>query len=446
MRNYVRIFFVFFIIISFSILLYYNQSLGGLAAGKAGYPLLTGDLELERAISQRITVIIYIFIMVTACIFYIVYEFYHLMYNDLADRMEMLDASRNDLQTTYDSVAMFLIEIDGDFMVTNINNAFSESIGKKKNSIIGKKLNLVLGFPANVYDMIISEIQKSFENNISRKAELENSGKIYEAFIFPLKAAKDRTKKVLLMINDVTISRAVERQMLQDNKMIAVGQLAAGIAHEIRNPLGIIRNYCYILKNSDQYDRAVFDKAITSIEKAVDKSGRIISNLLDFSRISNNKWETTNLKIFLESIISLEQNTLVTKKIKVMINCDDSIEAFTILESLEIILINLIINAVDVMPGGGSISINCTQNQNILQLQISDTGSGISEANIGNIFNPFFTTKDKTDGSGLGLYIVYNETEKLGGKVEVESQLGSGTVFTLTFPMQRSEENDSQAI
>jgi polar amino acid transport system substrate-binding protein len=129
-----------------------------------------------------------------------------------------------------------------------------------------------------------------------------------------------------------------------------------------------------------------------------------------------------------------------------MINCDDSIEAFTILESLEIILINLIINAVDVMPGGGSISINCTQNQNILQLQISDTGSGISEANIGNIFNPFFTTKDKTDGSGLGLYIVYNETEKLGGKVEVESQLGSGTVFTLTFPMQRSEENDSQAI
>jgi polar amino acid transport system substrate-binding protein len=446
MRNYVRIFFVFFIIISFSILLYYNQSLGGLAAGKAGYPLLTGDLELERAISQRITVIMYIFIMVTACIFYIVYEFYHLMYNDLADRMEMLDASRNDLQTTYDSVAMFLIEIDGDFMVTNINNAFSESIGKKKNSIIGKKLNLVLGFPANVYDMIISEIQKSFENNISRKAELENSGKIYEAFIFPLKAAKDRTKKVLLMINDVTISRAVERQMLQDNKMIAVGQLAAGIAHEIRNPLGIIRNYCYILKNSDQYDRAVFDKAITSIEKAVDKSGRIISNLLDFSRISNNKWETTNLKIFLESIISLEQNTLVTKKIKVMINCDDSIEAFTILESLEIILINLIINAVDVMPGGGSISINCTQNQNILQLQISDTGSGISEANIGNIFNPFFTTKDKTDGSGLGLYIVYNETEKLGGKVEVESQLGSGTVFTLTFPMQRSEENDSQAI
>ena len=446
MRSYVRVLFVIFIIISFTILIYYNQGLDRLDAGNAGFPLLSGDLELGKAISQRIAIIIYIFIMVTVCIFYIVYEFYRVMYNDLADRMEMLDASRNDLQTTYDSVAMFLIEIDSDFTVTNINNAFSESIGKKKNSIIGKKLNLVLDFPSNVHEILISEIQSAFENDINHKTELENSGKIYEAFIFPLKAAKDRTKKVLLMLNDVTNARAVERQMLQDNKMIAVGQLAAGVAHEIRNPLGIIRNYCYILKNSDQYDPAVFDKAITSIEKAVDKSGRIISNLLDFSRISNNKWEATNLKNFLKSIISLEQNVLVTKNIKVNINCDESIEAFTILESLEIILINLIINAVDVMPFGGSISIDCTQNQDILQILISDTGTGIPEANIGSIFNPFFTTKDKTDGSGLGLYIVYNETEKLGGKIEVESKLGVGTIFTLTFPMQRSEDNDSQTI
>ena len=446
MRNYVRVLFVIFIIISFSILIYYNQGLDRLAAGNTSYPLLSGDLELANAISQRIAIIIYIFIMVTVCIFYIVYEFYRVMYNDLADRMEMLDASRNDLQTTYDSMAMFLIEIDEDFTVTNINNAFSESIGKKKNSIIGKNLNQILDFPSNVDEILISEIQSAFENSINHKTEIENSGKIYEAFIFPLKAAKDRNKKVLLMLNDVTNARAVERQMLQDNKMIAVGQLAAGVAHEIRNPLGIIRNYCYILKNSDQYDRAVIDKAITSIEKAVDKSGRIISNLLDFSRISNNKWEATNLRSFLKSIISLEQNVLVTKNINVTINCDDSIEAFTIVESLEIILINLIINAMDVMPTGGSISIDCTQNQDILQILISDTGFGIPEANIGSIFNPFFTTKDETDGSGLGLYIVYNETEKLGGKIEVESKLGAGTVFTLTFPMQRSEDNDSQAI
>lgn len=446
MRKYIRIFFVLFIIISVSILIYYNQSLNSLTAGNSGYPLLSSDLELGKAISQRINIIIYIFVMVTVCIFYIVYEFYSVMYNDLADRMEMLDASRNDLQTTYDSVAMFFIEIDEDLTIININNAFSESIGKKKNTIIGKNLNLVLGFPENVFSILISEIQSTIENNLNHKTELENSGKIYEAFIFSLKASKDRSKKVLLMLNDVTISRAVERQMLQDNKMIAVGQLAAGVAHEIRNPLGIIRNYCYILKNSDQYDRAIIDKAILSIEKSVEKSGRIINNLLDFSRISNNKWESTNLNLFLKSIISLEQNILINKSINVSIKCNESLEIYTILESLEIIIINLIINAVDVMPLGGSIDINCYQNQEVLHIIVSDTGSGISEANIESIFNPFFTTKEKRDGSGLGLYIAYNETVKLGGKIEVESKLGVGTVFTLTFPIQRSEDNDNKAI
>ena len=446
MRKYIRIFFVLFIIISVSILIYYNQSLNSLTAGNAGYPLLSSDLELGKAISQRINIIIYIFVMVTVSIFYIVYEFYSAMYNDLADRMEMLNASKNDLQTTYDSVAMFLIEIDEDLTIININNAFSESIGKKKNTIIGKNLNLILGFPENIFNILISEIQNTIENSVNRKTELENGGKIYEAFIFPLKASKDRSKKVLLMLNDVTISRAVERQMLQDNKMIAVGQLAAGVAHEIRNPLGIIRNYCYILKNSDQYDRAIFDKAILSIEKSVEKSGRIINNLLDFSRISNNKWEITNLSSFLKSIISLEQNILVTKNINVTIKCSENLEIYTILESLEIIMINLIINAVDVMPLGGNIEIKCIKIQDILQIIVSDTGSGISEANIDSIFNPFFTTKEKRDGSGLGLYIAYNETVKLGGKIEVESKLGVGTVFTLAFPIQRSEDNDNKAI
>lgn len=446
MRKYIRVIFILFILISISILIYYNQNLNSLTAGNPGYPLLSGDPDLVHAISHRINMIIYIFVIVTVSIFYIVYEFYSVMYSDLADRMEMLNASRNDLQTTYDSLAMFLIEIDEDLTIININNAFSESISKKKNTIIGKKLNLVLGFSENVFHVLLSEIQSTLENNLNHKAEIENSGKIYEAFIFPLKASKDRSKKVLLMLNDVTISRAVERQMLQDNKMIAVGQLAAGVAHEIRNPLGIIRNYCYILKNSDQYDRAIIDKAIVSIEKSVEKSGRIINNLLDFSRISNNKWESANLNLFLKSIISLEQNIFVSKSISVNLNCSVDLEIYTILESLEIILINLLLNAVDVMPSGGSIDIECYQDNDILHIQVSDTGTGISEANIGSIFNPFFTTKDKRDGSGLGLYIAYNETVKLGGKIEVESKIGVGTMFTLTFPIQRSENYDFKAI
>ncbi len=445
MKNKVRIGFGIFIVMSFALLFLYNQNLEPIQSGDI-YKQSFLDIQVQKAISDRLVIIIYIFVMTAACIFYLVYESYRVIYSELADRMEMLDASINDLQTTYNSVEMYMIEIDSEFTILNANNALSSKLGKKKASIIGKKLNSVLDFNEKAISLLSGGIQNAFNLSTNQRVEIENQDKVFEAFISPLNDAKDRIKKVLLMLNDVTKARATERQMLQDNKMIAVGQLAAGVAHEIRNPLGIIRNYCYVLKNSSEYDRAVIEKAIASIEKAVDKSGRIIDNLLDFSRISNNKREWTNLKDFLKSIIYLEENVLARKNIIVSIICDEEIEIFTVPESLEIILINLIINAADAMPKGGEILISCHREQELLKIIFKDTGTGIEDIHIGSIFNPFFTTKEKRDGSGLGLYIVYSEIEKLEGKIEVESKLGLGTVFTLTFPMNRSEENDKQAV
>lgn len=445
MKRKIRIGFIFFVVLSLGILLLYNKNLETIQSGNT-YLQITIDQEIKKAITERTLVIIYIFVLVTGCLLYIIYESYRVIYSELADRMEMLDASINDLQTTYDSVEMFMIEIDPDLKIININTALSVNMGKKKSSIIGKKIKDVLSFNQKTMAELISGVQKTFEQRTYQRLEIENDGKIYEAFISPLNDAKDRVKKVLLMLNDVTNARAIERQMLQANKMIAVGQLAAGVAHEIRNPLGIIRNYCYILKNSSEYDRPVIEKAIVSIEKAVDKSSRIIDNLLDFSRISNNTREWTNVNSFFQSIILLEQNMLTTKNIKINLLCDDEFEIWTIPESLEIIMVNLIINAVDAMAAGGEITIRCINDQALFKIVVSDTGVGISKVHIGSIFNPFFTTKEKRDGSGLGLYIVYNETEKLGGKIEVDSQLGIGTIFTLTFPIKRSEENDKQAV
>ena len=93
------------------------------------------------------------------------------------------------------------------------------------------------------------------------------------------------------------------------------------------------------------------------------------------------------------------------------------------------------------MPEGGALRIQCEEEEGRLRIRVSDTGIGIPEENMSSIFNPFFTTKEKRDGSGLGLYIVYNETEKLGGRIEVESRAGEGAAFTLTFPMLKGEED-----
>jgi polar amino acid transport system substrate-binding protein len=113
---------------------------------------------------------------------------------------------------------------------------------------------------------------------------------------------------------------------------------------------------------------------------------------------------------------------------------------------LEIILINLILNSADAMPEGGDLKIDYYKDLDFIKISVTDTGIGISAENLGSIFNPFFTTKTKRDGSGLGLYIVYNEMEKLEGRIVAESTVGEGTSFYLVFPDQKEEPNGIQGI
>lgn len=440
-----RIVFIIFIAISFIILLTYNLTHDEIGANGMLNNIYS-EVNFENMISDRVNIIIYIFFLATASVLYMIYESYRVIYSELADRMYRLDASRNDLQISYDSTPMLLIEIDLNLNIININKALSDNLNSKKSNIIGKKLDQILELSDESKEILEDGVEQTFKFAKYQKFEIEHKGKIYEAYVSPLSDDKDNVKKVLLMFNDVTSSRAIYRQVLQDNKMIAVGQLAAGIAHEIRNPLGIIRNYCYILKNSQEYDKSVIEKAIVAIEKSVDKSSKIIDNLLDFSMISNNVSEWIFLQPFLQSIVSLEDNLLETREVGVSIICPEDLQFITITESLEIIIINLIINAVDAMPKGGNIIIECLDSDGILKISVTDTGIGIPEKQIGNIFNPFFTTKEKRDGSGLGLYIVYNEVEKLGGKIEVESKVNEGTAFKLTFPIKRSEIYEGQKI
>ena len=277
---------------------------------------------------------------------------------------------------------------------------------------------------------------------ITKKSEIETDGKIFEVFTFPMQDTSDKLKRVLVMLNDVTQVRAIYRQMIQDNKMTAVGQLAAGVAHEIRNPLGLIRNYCHLLKKSSPEDEELKTKAISMMEMAVDRSSEIIDNLLRFSRMSNESWKEINLNHAIRSILAFEEHTLIKNQINVTLNCNQDITICVVLESLEMILVNLIINAVDAMENGGEIIFDCWEEEGIVTMDVSDTGAGIPEEIRANIFNPFFTTKANRNGGGLGLYIVYNEISKLNGSVTVKSEVGKGTTFTIKLPAKGGKSNE----
>ncbi|MCG8482516.1 MAG: transporter substrate-binding domain-containing protein [Clostridia bacterium] len=391
-------------------------------------------------ISDRIAIIMLIIFTAMASVFYFFYESNKSLYSELEQRMEQLTNSKNDLQTTFDGVTYQMVEINKELEIININKALSKQLNMSKNSIIGSKLQKVLKADQDTQAALENTIHSTFQSGKEQKVEISFDRKIYEASTFPLHDAKDRIYKLLLMMNDVSRSRATERQMIQDNKMIAIGQLAAGVAHEIRNPLGLIRNYCYILKNGGIENEEVRSKALEVIERSVEKSGGIINNLLNFSRISSDKWEEIYLFQFINDLIVFEKNLLKENKVEIELECDNKkLMIYTNTESLEIIIVNLISNSVDAMTKGGKVSISCYLDHDKIHIQISDEGEGIPKEIIDNIFNPFFTTKNNGKGTGLGLYIVYNEVQKLGGEIQVDSKVHEGTVFTIRLPYERGE-------
>lgn len=235
--------------------------------------------------------------------------------------------------------------------------------------------------------------------------------------------------------------RLAESRMLQSSKMAAIGQLAAGIAHEIRTPLGIIRNSTYLLKKAPPGDAELQHKQIQSIEQSVDRANRIIDSLLNVSRVGKNQPIAVEPRAFVESIWTLHAKAWQTHGID--FECEYNVEKALYLpeEPLKHILINLFANAVDAMPNGGKISTTMVFDKELSQLQIivKDSGMGISSEHMDKLFDPFYTTKPAGKGTGLGLYIVYNELEKLGGQIEAKSELGVGTTMWMTIPTKEVE-------
>lgn len=242
-----------------------------------------------------------------------------------------------------------------------------------------------------------------------------------------------KIKNILVVIQNVTKERLSERQILQENKMAAIGQLAAGMGHEIRNPLGIIRSHSYILRSITDDEK--MHRSLNYIDNSVERASKIIENVLEFSRITDGSKELINIYELISKILELESKTLLKRDIKYKLDCEETLIIYSNKESLKHILINLLSNAIDAIEENGLIDITAFKENTNVVFHIEDTGKGISQEEMDNIFNPFYTTKEPDKGTGLGLYIVYNEVKKLNGNISVSSIKGKKTVFEIVLPL-----------
>lgn len=388
----------------------------------------------DEKTNEKVLILLILFLGILFISIYISYLWNKSLKLQVMKRTEELSISKDKLRMTFDSITNLLIVVDNKYTVTDANSSFLDLIKEEKENIIGKNLSQLCN--NEISDELNEILKNTFMSQTNQTKEINYENKVFEVKTYPFKKNQLELNKVIVMIEDVSNERMLEKQILHSSKMAAIGQLAAGVAHEIRNPLGLIRNYTYILdKKIDTNDKTI-NKSIKIIEESVERSSNIIDNLLNFSRIFDDKWQMTNIKEFIEKIIRLEEGFMENRKIECIINCEESLNILINRESLKHIIFNLIGNAVDAMSNGGVLTLSAKEEKNNFIFTCEDTGVGISKKDIESIFNPFYTKKVNGKGTGLGLYVVYNEIQKLGGKITVSSELNVGTKFSLLLPIK----------
>jgi two-component system NtrC family sensor kinase len=274
---------------------------------------------------------------------------------------------------------------------------------------------------------------------------------------------------VAIIIMAITLSKTVvdrvakadsEKQLMskkvvETGKLASVGELAAGIAHEINNPVAIMveeAGWMGDLMEEITFDesenQAEFKRAIEQIQTQGRRCKEITHKLLSFARKTDATIHDVNIKELLEEMVALSSQRAKYSMVEIRTDFAQNLPSLRVSTSeLQQVFFNLINNAIDAMEAdGGTLTISSHQRENYLVIAVSDTGKGIPEATLDRIFDPFFTTKPVGKGTGLGLSICYGIVEKMGGKLEVESTVGKGTTFSVTVPLQTDAGRQHESI
>ena len=241
------------------------------------------------------------------------------------------------------------------------------------------------------------------------------------------------------IIIDITKEKKLEHQLLRSERLAGVGQLAAGIAHEIRNPLGNISTAAQLCTSKFQ-DNEELNQFLSIIQRNADIANRIIKELLDFANPREMQRQYKHIIELIERVVHLVELKLKKKKIIVETNINESISALFIdINWIEQAFLNLMLNAIDAIEEKGIIKIEVTENveNGMQEIKFSDTGEGIKESELFHIFDPFYTTKK--DGVGLGLSLVHQIVQAHKGKIDIESTIGEGTTICIQFPLSMGE-------
>lgn len=372
-----------------------------------------------------------------------------------ASRLREIRDSRNYLRGIIDNIVVGLVLIDSDGTVRAINNTLARRFGLEPARLVGKHYSPQLG---DWSDAPAAHTLASGQT-ASRRVELiqpDGSRALIAISSFPLFDANQTIQRAVEVWDDITEQTALQNQLIRVEKLAALGQLAASIAHEVGNPLQAIQGFIALFLESCPAD--VANRPYLQVaEQEIERVARVIARLRDFYRPSTDATVAIQMNRVLEDVLLLANKQLQRSRVTVVKRlAHDLPEVLGVADQLKQVLLNLVLNAIEAMPDGGTLTIvsqEYTGEANLVQrnaqdilaataehsiiVRIADTGLGIPPDRLAQLFDGLQTTKAR--GMGLGLYTSKAILDRHLGRITVDSSPGKGTTFTIVLPVHGEE-------
>jgi two-component system NtrC family sensor kinase len=355
------------------------------------------------------------------------------LYHQASLRALELERLKDYSENIIESLTVGVAVLDENGRVIGWNRVLEGVFNLKKQDVIGRGLELILG-PKNFQALFPSETGPDFRLLSEISLEMQDGAKkIFDIAKTPLLDNTMLPYGTIIVFEDITEKIQLQHQLVTSEKLASIGLLSAGVAHEINTPLTGISSYVQMLQKKLTDDH--YARILGKIEAQTDRVSRIIKNLLNFARNpSESVFHKVDVGQSLQEIVSLIDYKLKAMNIRLEMKLAPARLIWAQGERLQQVFINIILNAIDAMPGGGTLGIELTQEDRNVVIGITDTGTGIKPQHLPHIFDPFFTTKGIGKGTGLGLSISYAIIKEHEGHIAVTSDEGRGTRFSISVP------------
>jgi len=327
-----------------------------------------------------------------------------------------------------------VIAMDQSEKITLFNNAAETLFQLKTESVLGKNCSKILSPFCQLFENSMLNQKDDFKPNV--KLKINNMEKIVSIGITAIKNDPNKEDIIFVVIKDITEQKKLEENLSRKDQITAMGYLASGVAHEIRNPLNAVSMIAQRFKNEfvPQTDQAEYRQLTTTVVNETQRINNIIQQFLQFAKPEKLIKTKVNLLHLINDVVIVTRQQAEKKAIAINQKCEKVPDILADGDKLKQVLLNLMQNSIDACIAGQKIEINCKTDKKYININIIDNGKGIPEKNLDKIFNMYFTTRE--EGTGLGLSIVQQIITLHNGTIQVKSEPGKGTTFNIQLQIE----------